>query len=255
MLRGMDNFAQGGEEFEEGITINCNKKNHSNPKKVQSPRRKSPQDRESFTYEHFPVVCPTCRGTGKVRADDENKLVAFVPIKDERLRPSRIFWKMFLMLIIFACIAVPLAFFLIPRTVTINLMEITTKNISIPDDPKIFPYIIVKTGIKISNKNYLRIQISKVELEASWNKLILNTDTCQNLSVTVASRETMLYPIEIKMIFTGIAAKSIRDECAFGWKTYIPQKFVATAQVSYLSQASEISVTKYPYVRCYDFGN
>ena len=68
MLRGMDNFAQGGEEFEEGITINCNKKNHSNPKKVQSPRRKSPQDRESFTYEHFPVVCPTCRGTGKVRA-------------------------------------------------------------------------------------------------------------------------------------------------------------------------------------------
>eukprot|EP00794_Sanderia_malayensis_P003434 gene3434-3929_t len=263
----MDNFAQADEDSEEDGK-RCASINNRSPIEndwrstktpTKCPSRRSSlyhrgSDTESFTYEHFPVVCPTCRGSGKVSEEDVNKLVAFVPIKDERLKPSRIFCKMLLMLFFFACISVPLAFFLIPRSVTMELLKITSVNISIPDDPKLTPFIIVQTGVKIHNQNYLKVNIENVRINVSWNKIILNTDTCEKVRKTVSSRSTSEFPVEVKMIFKGSSGKNLRHECAYGWKTHIPQKFVATAALSYLNQDLQISVTKYPYVQCYDFG-
>ena len=70
MLRGMDNST--GNNGEDGdtavsnarssVSVNCS----SDIKTIQNRKISRDTDTESFTYEHFPVVCPTCRGAGQV---------------------------------------------------------------------------------------------------------------------------------------------------------------------------------------------
>ncbi len=63
MLKGMNGYVEevDSDEDDHGTSINgkspCN--HDIRPRSPRSPG-------ESFTYEHFPVVCPTCRGSGRV---------------------------------------------------------------------------------------------------------------------------------------------------------------------------------------------
>ena len=73
MLRGMDNFGHGEDDGEsESSTVgNIVSVNHPTDVGIIPDRRESRDtDTESFTYEHFPVVCPTCRGVGQVHEGD-----------------------------------------------------------------------------------------------------------------------------------------------------------------------------------------
>ena len=77
MLRGMDDFAGYATDDKEkcGSTeedLESRKGRVSvnfvdeGPVRVPNRTESRDTDTESFTYEHFPVVCPTCRGTGRV---------------------------------------------------------------------------------------------------------------------------------------------------------------------------------------------
>ena len=69
MLRGMDNFGnvEDDRESESSTVGNIVSVNYSTDVGIIPERRESRDtDTESFTYEHFPVVCPTCRGVGQV---------------------------------------------------------------------------------------------------------------------------------------------------------------------------------------------
>ena len=72
MIRGMDNFGDVGEDGESDSSNARNVSvNFSADVGGDSERRVSQDtDTESFTYEHFPVVCPTCRGVGQVHEGD-----------------------------------------------------------------------------------------------------------------------------------------------------------------------------------------
>ena len=63
MIRGMDEFGSDKEEGASGgVSVNFS----SDVRRLSSRKESRDTDTESFTYEHFPVVCPTCRGSGKV---------------------------------------------------------------------------------------------------------------------------------------------------------------------------------------------
>eukprot|EP00795_Rhopilema_esculentum_P014275 gene14275-5306_t len=228
------------------------------PVNIPSRTESRDTDTESFTYEHFPVVCPTCRGTGRVHQDDVNELVAFIPVKDERLRPSRIFWKLLLMFLICTCIAAPLAFVLTPRSVEISVNNIKSLEIRIPSSKNLSAYIIVETNLKIQNQNYLTVKITEIHLQVFWNKILLNHGLCnQNMSFTVPSRDSIERNLNVKIYFQGnkpgTAGFQIRDMCGDGWYNHILAHFLTTAKVSYLAQSSQISFDAYPYLQCYNY--
>ena len=74
-----------------------------------------------FTYEHFPVVCPTCEGTGSIE-EDAGHMVTFVPVKDERLRPAWTKVKIVALIVIIMVVGGCTTYFLYPRTVTIQVI-------------------------------------------------------------------------------------------------------------------------------------
>jgi len=261
MLRGMDNFGHGEDDGEsESSTVgNIVSVNHPTDVGIIPDRRESRDtDTESFTYEHFPVVCPTCRGVGQVHEDDVNELVSFVPVKDKRLQPSRIFWKLVIMLFICACIATPVAFFLIPRSVSISLKYDISSKIYIPDNKTLNPYIIVKSTLSVTNNNYLEVKLTDIDVQVSWNKILLNSGTCiQHITLTVPSRKSLKKSLETKINFNGVkhgtAGYLFRHHCANGFHNHIFVKFATRANVTFLTQDSQISDTEYPYIQCYNY--
>ena len=69
MLRGMNSFGDMEEDGESDSSSACRNVSVNYAADIGvSPERRVSQDTdtESFTYEHFPVVCPTCRGAGQV---------------------------------------------------------------------------------------------------------------------------------------------------------------------------------------------
>ncbi|XP_057294168.1 transmembrane protein 106B-like isoform X2 [Hydractinia symbiolongicarpus] len=103
---------------------------------------------EAHKYEEFAqklkVTCPTCQGKGKLSQSQAESMVALIPVGDKRLRPRRT--KLYLgIIIILALIAIFLiAFFLLPRTISIKIIDINTKKIFIPqEDDDSTPYIDV----------------------------------------------------------------------------------------------------------------
>ena len=72
MIRGMDNFGDVGDDGESDASNahNVSVNFAADVGEVSARRVSRDTDTESFTYEHFPVVCPTCRGVGQVHEGD-----------------------------------------------------------------------------------------------------------------------------------------------------------------------------------------
>lgn len=70
MLRGMNDFGgdmeDGGDADDSSTQRSVSVNFLADGKRAPHRRISQDTDTESFTYEHFPVVCPTCRGVGKV---------------------------------------------------------------------------------------------------------------------------------------------------------------------------------------------
>lgn len=212
---------------------------------------------EGHKYEEFAqklkVTCPTCQGKGKLNQSQADSMVALIPVGDKRLRPRRT--KLYLgIIIILALIAIFLiAFFLLPRTISIKIIDINTKKIFIPqEDDDSTPYIDVAITYSISNENFFDASISDVMTDISWNKYVLNTTT-ELKNIKVSGRKTINSTRLSRQIFTGKdVQKHVKTVCGTGWKWDLFEKFVTTASVSYMSRTEQLSSTFYGYTCCHN---
>ena len=66
---------------------------------------------------------------------------------------------MLLMLAVCACIAAPLAFFLVPRSVTMTLMDVKATKIFMPDNKSLTPYIMVNVSVTSAMKFHFDVDM------------------------------------------------------------------------------------------------
>lgn len=114
--------------------------------------------------------CPTCNGTGKVKKDEQDKLVALIPLTDHRLKPKRI-WLWILMTFI-ACLLVAfiLTFILAPRNISISnsLVDLHPYNISIIsnfENQTVGMNIFFEETFHIQNYNFFQVTMKNLTLE------------------------------------------------------------------------------------------
>lgn len=115
-------------------------------------------------------TCPTCNGTGKVNKDEQDKLVALIPLNDNRLKPKRIWLWILCTVIVCLLIASALIFILAPRNIYIQnkLIDLHPYNISLQkdfDNRTIGLNIFFEETYEVTNNNYYEVHMSNLTLE------------------------------------------------------------------------------------------
>lgn len=229
------------------ISIDSQCSSHGSVRRSHSP--------ELHKYEEFSnkikLQCPTCKGKGKLTQGQADSMVALIPVRDKRLKPRKT--KLYLGITFVVCMIVTflVTFFLLPRSVSIEIIGTDTKHIYMPDSLKTVPYIDVAVTFSIKNDNFFKADISNIKQDISWNRFILNSSVLDgNKPFQVNGRTQQNHTILTRQIFQGDVNIKVKRVCAFGWNWSLLEMFVNTATVSYLYRSEQISDTNYEYVIC-----
>jgi len=179
------------------------------------------------------VLCPTCRGKGKVPKEKEGHLVALIPADDERLQPSKTKTYAFIAVVTSLLLAFLTIFFIYPRSFNLRNKE----------EPDLFPiglYIntteqVVRFRIQnwwfLENPNYYPIQLTNLNVQAY--RLNEVSDTSNVTVVTIALRSKIkiytTFQIEFKDDLSYLVDFCNDDRW---WVHTIPFRFQATAVVN-----------------------
>jgi len=210
-----------------------------------------------FKYEEFAaklkVKCPTCQGKGKLSQSQADTLVALIPVTDKRLQPRRTKLYLTITVIISVTAIFLVAFFLLPRSISLTIVDINPYSIYMPSDVKPTPYIDVKITFQIKNENYFQSTVESISTDISWNKFILNSTMNIGYSFSVGARSTKNYTVPSRQIFSGSdVSVRVKFICATGWHWQLFEKFETTASVSYLSRIEQVTNTYYGYTACHN---
>lgn len=222
-----------------------------------SPTQANVEEDGEHRYEDFSskltLQCPTCKGKGKLTQGQADSMVALIPVRDKRLKPRKT--KLYLGVTFVICMIVTflVTFFLLPRSVTMEIIDLQSLNIYMPDDLKSIPFIDLAITYKIKNENFFEADISNIKQDISWNHFLLNTSvTSGNGKFHVNGRTVMNHTVVVRQIFQGDVTRKVKRICAYGWKWSLLEMFVNTATVSYLYRNEQISNTFYGYTCCHN---
>lgn len=207
-------------------------------------------------YEEFfggTIPCPSCRGVGRIPREQEHKLVALIPLNDDRLKPSRT--KLYVILAVGICLVVGglLLFFLYPRTIKLNsnMPNLTPDYLYINTSQNLL-FMTVVNRYNISNQNYVTIDAVKLEVTAVlFQQTIAAATNVTTLSVPL--RSTRTHYVAINMTLNTEAQTYIITYCGKGSSMYVREllmPFQATLTTDYMGHTEQTSLTTYQQVRC-----
>lgn len=190
---------------------------------------------EDFTYEHFPVVCPTCEGTGTIE-EDAGHMVTFVPVKDERLRPAWTKVKIAALVVVIMVIGGCTTYFLYPRTVNIQINAHEIKDYDF-DSPS--PWIEYSFVMNVSNPNFFPITLKGLTMQMLYVEVIVSNrrfkdDYHVGMRTIKEDTVTMRASYDSKSV-----GRYIKKEC-YKNRNYVPQLMVSYAELSYWMHTQHI---------------
>lgn len=203
-------------------------------------------------YEEFfsgTLPCPTCRGSGRIPRDQENELVALIPVRDSRLKPRRT--ALYVGLAIFICLVIGalLLFFLLPRSIQLSsdVKKIVPLSANVSMEHR---YVILKirNEYNISNHNFFPIDITKMNVRVLFDDKSM-VDSTNTTLMHVPIRGTVLYSMDFVVSFTGDDG-NIAYFCTIGALHTILMPFQATVYTSYYGHTEETSLDYIQRVQC-----
>eukprot|EP00118_Oscarella_pearsei_P016194 m.152764 g.152764 ORF g.152764 m.152764 type:complete len:238 (+) comp38606_c0_seq15:93-806(+) len=204
--------------------------------KVSSSLRKSPSASQ---------ICPTCRGNGYLNEKESSELVALIPYKDRRLKPSRTKCYVFIGVCLTVLVSFLLVFFLFPRSLHIQLSH--GEFYAVPQDNATNPTdfrLGLKLDLKISNENFYVASAKdvKVEIEFKGSGIVLLGSSRENVNVTLGMRESKMVKFSLLLVFTGKSATYAQPICnGVSFKKSLDVIVSVMAEFKYLSQDQSIS--------------
>ena len=195
------------------------------------------------------VPCPTCQGKGKLSQGQAESVVALIPVRDKRLKPRKT--KLYIgATVVFSMVSIFLvAFFLLPRTLSVIVAEYKTVNIKMTDITD--PHIDITVTYNVRNENFFAATVKDLFTDIYWNNVILNTTTNMK-AFKVPGRHTKQASFTLRQYYQGDASTKVKLLCNTGWKWKLLQKFVSTAIISYLSHTEQITHNDFFWIECYN---
>lgn len=199
------------------------------------------------------VPCPTCRGAGSIPKEQENQLVALIPVQDDRLKPRRTCLYVSLAITVCLLTAGLLIFFMFPRDVKIsnNVTLLLPRNLTIDLKNEAVNFI-VENPFNITNSNYFAVKISEATMSVVFAEKVLNKTTVyMDKTVKVRSRDSFSVPIGIAFNKQNGLAQLVHD-CAEPYPFYHRRVmfFSVTASYNFLGRDEEASLSMYTAVSC-----
>ncbi|KAM5134916.1 transmembrane protein 106A-like isoform 1-T3 [Mantella aurantiaca] len=193
------------------------------------------------------VVCPTCRGIGRVPRGQEKELVALIPYSDQRLQPRRT--KLYVSLAVCSCL---LIFFLVvlvlyPRSITLDHAGVNSSRVT--HDASTSTVILETTNkLNISNKNLFGIKILSINIEVLHVSAVVGTLNLKEVKT--------IGPLINEQIFYTVKS-TIEDTSTFKVCTWEQIKvhnillhIQGSLNCSYLGHVEQIPFTGYEYLDC-----
>jgi len=203
-------------------------------------------------YEEFfggQVVCPTCRGAGRIPREMDQGMIALIPISDKRLRPRRTLLYVLLAVVICIITAGLLLFFFFPRAVSLssNQDKLTPSFIYINVTEGIM-LLTVTNVFNITNQNYFGVTVSSLEVSMHYDKYFLATVTNTTVVSLPLRARDKLY-ITMNATFTN-DQDFIVQACHLLPHMMLLIPFRATATIEYLGKSEQSLLNTYQYVHC-----
>ncbi|XP_074622267.1 transmembrane protein 106B-like isoform X2 [Acropora palmata] len=221
------------------------------PYRYEEFDRRLGTDRENDSEtSDFTQTCPTCGGTGKLTREQENDLVALIPVRDSRLKPRRTMLYLLLAIFLGVVISVVAGVFLFPRSISIKLEKAVPLNVSMSLSNTTKPFIVINNTITINNSNFFEAKLDGFSFEVNWeNYVVAQQDFKQ--TVKVPARSSLNHSFSVKTVygFANQEAKKIRRVCC-GWSFNLAFLITVSAKTHSLTVSSEASDNSIKYVNC-----
>lgn len=143
---------------------------------------------------------------GKVSRDEQHKLVALIPLDDNRLKPRRIWLWILSTFIICSFVAIALTFLFVPRTIYItnDLVNVEPYNVTFItglNSTKIFGIeIYFNEQYKIQNDNFYQVKMNNLTLELTRISHITTPDLYYDKDVPISPRSSRIINIKVRYI-------------------------------------------------------
>lgn len=157
---------------------------------------------ESSSLIRKETKCPTCKGSGRIRRDQEDALVALIPVSDSRLKPKRI-WLWVLITFIVCIVASSVSIVLLaPREISIknDYTSLKPKNISLlkgPTNDTIGLQINFTTQYEIYNKNFFDIKLRNILFDINRNGDVTRPIISYQKNFTISARKNVSFSINV----------------------------------------------------------
>ncbi|XP_048755671.2 transmembrane protein 106B-like [Ostrea edulis] len=199
------------------------------------------------------VPCPTCRGNGSIPKEQENELVALIPVRDDRLKPRRTCLYVSVAIAVCLVTAGLLIFFMFPRDVKLssNMKLLLPHNLTI-DRENMFVSFFIVNPFNVTNSNYFAVKMLDATMSVVFSEKVLNTSKVSvQKNVDVRSQTSFSIPIGIEFNKKNGLAELVND-CAEPYIFYHRRVmyFSVTANYNFLGRDEETSLNVYSLVSC-----
>lgn len=199
------------------------------------------------------MTCPTCHGKGTVDikpGQTPEQLVALIPYGDKRLKPRRTKLYVGVTVVVCAVISGLLAFFLLPRSVTLQLTE--PHMIGYSEVGNYTVLLGLNFTLSITNDNYLAVTVGSMEITVSETSVLLGGIEVKNSSSSVSMRSTAKYVHEVVLTFNGSQGLNIRRICAgHDWRQHkLNVVFQEMVTYTFLTSTENLVNVDYYLINC-----
>ena len=205
------------------------------------------------TNSNFPLVCPSCKGTGRLPKGMEQELVALIPYKDNRLKPRPV-WPYITVAVGLLAFTLftggALLFFMYPRQVAASTFDAvaTSSNDSFVVTSRLMN-MSLNASVYVNNSNFFSISVLNLNITVFHYNIIVGT--YREHPFSVGSFEHKLVDIVFNLTFKGTDMIKVRNNCYGQDYTHmVILTFLVSSSYSYLSHVSATTDTDWMYISC-----
>lgn len=195
------------------------------------------------------VVCPTCRGVGRIPHGMNQEMMALIPLSDKRLRPRRTVWYVVTAVALCLVAGGLLLFFLFPRTVSLasSNPSLRPTNIYVNVSAEIL-FLTITNYFNLTNNNFFSVDVTTLDVSVRYDTSIIASET-NDTRLTLPMRSTRLHYITMNVTFHEEHSYIIQA-CRSGKAMMLLCQFRATAALEYLGKSEQSALETYQYVHC-----